>query len=200
MSGCGTSLQGRSIFEIHKNGAQVNQYDWWVKNYIAVQQGVAEGRYTPEQADWSWSAFYIKEADSTHLTPVSMKTREREGLHEVSWTYWSYWDDGEEVYLVDDAPLAFSYDPYEGLTRFTLTIVPRASGDDPIPESWNGTLFYEEGCLLRAFDVPRHVWEWVDTHTLSVNVSGDLLVTPYGEDHGVPDPIATREIAVRQSR
>ncbi|WP_143120854.1 hypothetical protein [Streptosporangium canum] len=177
-----------------------HEYDRWVTNYISVQQGLAEGRFTSEEADWSKTAFYIKEAGSTDLTPVSMKIRERNGLHEVSWIYWSYWDDGEDVYLVDDAPLAFSYDPYEGLTRFTLTIVPRASGDDPIPESWNGTLFFEEGCPLRGFDVLRNVWEWVDAHTLDVNVSGDLLVTPYGEDHGVPNPIATREIAVRQTR
>ncbi|MER7208519.1 hypothetical protein ABT340_15720 [Streptosporangium sp. NPDC000239] len=178
---------------------QVVEYDQWVKNYIGAQQRVAEGQITPKEADWSGVALYLKEANETLLTSVQLVDVSRRGRHEARWTYWDDYSDGEYDYHVGKVSLSFSYDPYEGLTRYTLTIVPRESVDDPIPESWNGSLLFEKGCPLLVMDVRREVWEWVEAHTLRAGVNGDLLVTPHGEDPGVTNAIASREIAVRRS-
>jgi hypothetical protein len=199
MSGCGTSLKGRAIVEIYENGMSVHDYDYWVKNYISVQQGVAEGRITPEQADWTEMTIYIKEADSQELYRVELKRTDNEdGTIRISWL--GLYEDGDDYqYLGDDRQvLAFEFDPYEGLDRYTLTIVPRESADDPMPEGWNGWFIFDGDCPFWGRQQPEDMWKWVDSHTIEVGVSGDVLVTPYGEEPGVTDPIATREIAVRK--
>jgi hypothetical protein len=203
MSGCGTSLEGRAIVEVYKHGMNVYDYDRWVQNYIAVQQGVAEGKYTPEEADWSLAAFYIKDAKDKTLTRVNLHVEiEADGKKHVCWTAWSYYDDGEYTYKGEDGrPLTFDFDPYEGLERFTLTIVPRESTDEPMPESWNGKLLFAcpEVPYVYITQIPVPMWDWINDHSLNVGVSADVLVTPYGEPTGVDNAIATREIAVRRA-
>ncbi|GII83311.1 hypothetical protein Ssi03_13010 [Sphaerisporangium siamense] len=200
MGGCGTSLEGTAIFEVYENGVQVHEYDWWVRNYITVQQGVAERRYTPEQADWSGANFHIKRAGAPFLDQVEMEREElADGKVRVSWTTWDYYEDGEVAYTIEGKPLEFTYDPYGGLTRYTLTLVHRESADDPIPESWNGVFFGLPDCPLGWRELTNELVDWINKHTLDAGVSGDLLVTPYGADPGVSDPIATREFAVRKT-
>jgi hypothetical protein len=200
MSGCGTSLKGRAIFEVYESGVNVHDYDGWVKNYIRVQQSLAEGQCTPEQADWFGATFYIKEAGDTALNYVRLHALpEGDGKTHVCWMTWDYYEDEERAYEDQSGePLMFSFDPREGLTRLMLTIVPRESADEPMPEGWNGTWIFDEACPLWGVPEPRGMWEWVDSHTISKNFSGDVLVTLYGEETGVDEPIATREIVVRR--
>ncbi|WP_431911696.1 hypothetical protein [Nonomuraea jabiensis] len=202
MSGCGTSLKGRAIVEVREGSMSVLDYDHWVRNFISVQQGAAEGRYKPEEVDWSGTTFYIKEAKDPHLTPVGLERVScSDGKVKVAWTYWDNYEDGEFSYYDGDKPLEFSFDPYEGLTRLVLSIVPRDSTDEPVPESWNGKLLFAspEPPYVYVTQLTREVWDWIDFHTLDVGVSGDVLVTPYGEQTGVKNPIATREIAIRRA-
>ncbi|MGN9782775.1 hypothetical protein ACTMTF_15185 [Nonomuraea sp. ZG12] len=200
MSGCGTSLKGRAIVEVYENGMNVQDYDHWVKNYISVHRSVAEGAIKPEFANWPEVQFYIKMAGGLDLDPVELRREELpDGTVKVTWWHWDHYEDDEVPYTIKSEPLAFEYDPYEGLERFTLTAVRRESADDPIPDSWNGTLMFSKECPLWGRPAAPGMWDWFDSHTIEVKVSGDLLVTPFGEDPGVVDPIATREIAVRRA-
>ncbi|MEU7830362.1 hypothetical protein [Nonomuraea sp. NPDC049129] len=198
MSGCG--LKGRAVVEVYENGMSVHDYDHWVKNFISVHRGIAEGRLDPEFADWSGTEFYIKEAGSTDLVLVGLEANEHddETVH-VRWHNYDYDTPNGVPYLVDGTALGFSFDLYEGLDRYTLTVVPRESADEPMPEGWNGKWIFAESCPLWGVPEPKGMWAWVDSHTLGGGVSGDVLVTPHGEETGVENPIATREIAVRRN-
>jgi hypothetical protein len=110
MSGCGTPLVGHAIFEVSTNYTQIHEYGWWIRNYIAVQQGLAAGWFTPDQADWSDVTFYIKPGGSPFLNLVAMKREEVEGGKvRVSWTEWSTYDDAEVPYAPDGVPLTFTF-------------------------------------------------------------------------------------------
>ncbi|MEU4726523.1 hypothetical protein AB0G06_43590 [Nonomuraea dietziae] len=197
MSGCGTNLDGRAIVEVYENGLAVQDYDHWVKNYIAVQQRVAEGLFEPDAADLSGTCFYMKEAGDQILRLVAIECDEqKDGTVRVRW--YDYDEDGLEFPYRDEnrKVLEFSFDPYEGLTRYTFTIVRREFGD-PVPDSWNGTMLYGTKCPLKVTQLHRGLWAWIDSYTIDVGVSGDVVVTPYGEDPCVSNPLATRHIAVR---
>jgi hypothetical protein len=145
---------------------------------------------------------FIRPAGGNTLDPVEMRRDELpDGTIKVSWWEWDHYEDDEVPYTIEGKSLQFTFDPYEGLERFTLTIVPRESTDEPVPESWNGKLLFT--CLevpyIYITQVSREIWGWIDSHSLDVGVSADVLVTPYGEPTGVDNAIATREIAVRRA-
>ncbi|MFI6512919.1 hypothetical protein ACIBCT_35420 [Streptosporangium sp. NPDC050855] len=201
--GAGTSTPGRNVVEMYDSGMSINEWDWWKTNYIKNMERITLGEAKDDEKEfWETAVFYIREDGSKVLSPA-LRLRARPILKKN-------FEPGDRVYVCfeelesgqpyvhNGEVLSFEYNLFEGLTRYTLTIFPRESTNDPIPESWNGTLLLSSDSPIRSSQLTRGTWAWIDSHTLDVGVSGDVFVTPYGEDPGVTDAIASRVIAIKE--